>query len=788
MLEPHDESSKSAVRAYPLGRKSNRLEPMRNLNISSPLVGLDHFTVKGIRINRQTNLELLNGNFIRVINIIQDSATSEVKLQGWVFHRTDVMDHMFELQRNEICWILHIDENDILIPKVQGMELVAVSEVLRRRHIRMTNRPFPELSCLQDPLQKPQTMIDQGVLICRYKYVCSYQDAKAFKRNAWCERSLQRLQAEECDLLFSSPDDQLRQIWRGDTVKGGACRNSQAGEKKYLQQGTVGSSTIQSPQHEKKPSENFQLSHAHKHQQSSKRHGSAPFVIFESGAGSNNDVQEVDVQSFLGRPLGTSQTQASAQNLGYIPAPGANRQLSNYSNMLAFQPKKRKSGFEPNTGILVTKDSPGAKRQKHCSGSSNMMKTAPVDLTDEELNLRSQLSSMLKESRLAHSQKFGPFHQRSARHISPEVVKVRAQIDSFSSLGIIRREYEGLITSTYLATPNSEAQRDSPFIVLPQQDSLRQGSVIELSPDYPTTKGRCQQSPEHEITSMCSQSVIVIGEPARVSKVDRAAIRRRLDTSYSEDIRRGAQCLPFKYVEPRSNVRRLISDAHTRECAEVLSSDMSMRPYDISSVPNRKLSAKPVASAAKYHLLSRPTCQNQRSLPVPASNQQQYTFGDCFCGAGGTSRGAVAAGLRVDWGFDYNVAACESYALNFTQANTYNISADRFSSLVNEDHKVDICHLSPPCQFFSPAHTVEGKDDDKNTASLFAISPLLEKSKPRVATLEQTAGLMQRHHMYFSAAIRMFTSLGFSIRWRVVKCPDYGVPQSRNRLVLIASW
>lgn len=151
------------------------------------------------------------------------------------------------------------------------------------------------------------------------------------------------------------------------------------------------------------------------------------------------------------------------------------------------------------------------------------------------------------------------------------------------------------------------------------------------------------------------------------------------------------------------------------------------------------------------------------------------------------SRGAINANLRIEWGFDFNLAACQTYALNFFGTPIYNVWANEFSAGTG-DYKVDVCHMSPPCQFFSDAHTIMGKDDEMNTASLFAIFNLLDKVKPRIVTLEQTSGLIRRHPIYFNAVINMFTTRGFSVRWRVMNCADFGLPQRRMRLFIIASW
>ncbi|KAL8947224.1 MAG: hypothetical protein Q9222_006472 [Ikaeria aurantiellina] len=171
----------------------------------------------------------------------------------------------------------------------------------------------------------------------------------------------------------------------------------------------------------------------------------------------------------------------------------------------------------------------------------------------------------------------------------------------------------------------------------------------------------------------------------------------------------------------------------------------------------------------------------------PTANRQ-YTFGDSFCGAGGMSRAAKQAGLFIKYGFDFNKHACDSYRLNFPNVDLYCLWAHEFVQQ-GINCKVDIAHLSPPCQFFSPDHTRAGKDDEMNTASLFAVGDILEKSRPRVVTLEQTFGLVlrARHQGYFNALIQIFTSHGFSIRWRLLHCADYGLPQKRLRTFIIAA-
>jgi DNA (cytosine-5)-methyltransferase 1 len=170
------------------------------------------------------------------------------------------------------------------------------------------------------------------------------------------------------------------------------------------------------------------------------------------------------------------------------------------------------------------------------------------------------------------------------------------------------------------------------------------------------------------------------------------------------------------------------------------------------------------------------------STPRTRSPGQMLTYGDAFCGAGGTTRGAFMAGLRVRWGFDFSKHACETWRANFPNARCYPMTAHQFVQLAQraarkgfpEVMKVDILHLSPPCQYFSDAHTVNGKDDEINTASLFAVRDVIEVAKPRVVTLEQTFGITRAKFMwYLSALIQMFTSLDFSVRWAVVRLAQW---------------
>lgn len=171
---------------------------------------------------------------------------------------------------------------------------------------------------------------------------------------------------------------------------------------------------------------------------------------------------------------------------------------------------------------------------------------------------------------------------------------------------------------------------------------------------------------------------------------------------------------------------------------------------------------------------------------------QRYSMGDMFSGAGGASLGAQQAGFHIRVACDKSPHACKTHRINFPQTD---LREEDIYKFMREDlvwgggaGYVDVLHLSPPCQFWSPAHTVPSANDEANIAVLFSCRELVRKLRPRLFTLEQTFGIMHpRFEHYFNALVHGFTQNGYSVRWRVVNLLDWGLPSRRNRLVVIGA-
>ncbi|KHN98759.1 C-5 cytosine methyltransferase [Metarhizium album ARSEF 1941] len=168
---------------------------------------------------------------------------------------------------------------------------------------------------------------------------------------------------------------------------------------------------------------------------------------------------------------------------------------------------------------------------------------------------------------------------------------------------------------------------------------------------------------------------------------------------------------------------------------------------------------------------------------------QKYTLFDAFSGAGGVSRGAQNAGFKVIHAVDKSPDVWQTYSLNFPETELHKLAIDEFITKTDDTSiRPDVLHMSPPCQYFSPAHTRPCSRDDDNKLAQLSSSALVKRLRPRLITMEQTFGLTHdRHQPHFRTLIGDLTQLGYSVRWKVVALCTWGLAQTRRRLVIIAA-
>ncbi|CAI9417109.1 hypothetical protein ANOBCDAF_03893 [Pleomorphomonas sp. T1.2MG-36] len=164
-----------------------------------------------------------------------------------------------------------------------------------------------------------------------------------------------------------------------------------------------------------------------------------------------------------------------------------------------------------------------------------------------------------------------------------------------------------------------------------------------------------------------------------------------------------------------------------------------------------------------------------------------YTVVDLFCGAGGLSEGFRQAGFKVLAGADNDPDAMATYARNFPEAQsiTGDIRTPSVKGRILEAaRKADFLMGGPPCQAFSQVRNHTRMIDDPRNALYREFVDILGKVQPSAFLVENVTGMDQ---MGVRQQIEADLSLEgeYTVRSQVVDAADFGVPQTRKRLLFL---
>lgn len=163
---------------------------------------------------------------------------------------------------------------------------------------------------------------------------------------------------------------------------------------------------------------------------------------------------------------------------------------------------------------------------------------------------------------------------------------------------------------------------------------------------------------------------------------------------------------------------------------------------------------------------------------------------DLFCGIGGLTRGLMDSGFNVIAGFDIDPTCQYTYEHNnnvpYHMQNIREIHAADLNELYTED-AIRILVGCAPCQPFSQMRFKlgEANEHDEKYNLLLEYGRLIEELHPTIISMENVPQIKKTEiYMQF---IQMLQDNGYYFSEKVVYCPDYGIPQSRRRFVLIGS-
>lgn len=163
---------------------------------------------------------------------------------------------------------------------------------------------------------------------------------------------------------------------------------------------------------------------------------------------------------------------------------------------------------------------------------------------------------------------------------------------------------------------------------------------------------------------------------------------------------------------------------------------------------------------------------------------------DIFCGIGGLSYGLKKAGISIIAGVDVDKNCKYPYEKNvqaeFILRDVSNLHGEEINERYWSKDVLKILVGCAPCQPFSThSNKIKDRIQTKKWWLLREFERLVDETKPHIVTMENVPNLANQK--IFQSFVAFLERSGYYVSYSNVYCPDYGIPQKRRRLVLLAS-
>ncbi|WRE82576.1 DNA (cytosine-5-)-methyltransferase [Helicobacter pylori] len=153
-----------------------------------------------------------------------------------------------------------------------------------------------------------------------------------------------------------------------------------------------------------------------------------------------------------------------------------------------------------------------------------------------------------------------------------------------------------------------------------------------------------------------------------------------------------------------------------------------------------------------------------------------------FSGIGGLDLGFIQNSFEIVWANDFDKYAVETYKANIGQ----NIVLGDIE--IEKDHICghDILIGGFPCQPFSTLGSLQGFEDKRGTL-FFTICEIIKKYRPKIVVLENVKNLINHNKgESFKRILFELNELDYQVNYDILNTLDFGIPQQRNRVFIVA--
>lgn len=164
------------------------------------------------------------------------------------------------------------------------------------------------------------------------------------------------------------------------------------------------------------------------------------------------------------------------------------------------------------------------------------------------------------------------------------------------------------------------------------------------------------------------------------------------------------------------------------------------------------------------------------------TSSASFTFIDLFAGIGGIRLAYQSEGGACVFSSEIDKFACQTYEANWGDYPSGDITKIEASEIPH----FDILLAGFPCQAFSIAGKRKGFEDTRGTM-FFEVERILEYHKPKCFMLENVKGLLNHDKGNTFKVIKniLENKLGYKIYYKVLNARDFGLPQNRERIIIV---